>query len=147
MSAYNHVMVAVDLSVEAKQVVDKAARLVGSDGQLSIVHVLQPLDSIYLGESYGATAAQFQKIQDDMMVQAKETLKELAVEYGCTEEHQYLLVGNPAKEIHKLADDHAADVVVTGSHGRHGLSLLLGSTANAVLHGAGCDVLAVRIKE
>ncbi|HCB13498.1 MAG TPA: universal stress protein, partial [Gammaproteobacteria bacterium] len=27
----------------------------------------------------------------------------------------------------------------------HGLSLLLGSTANAVLHGAPCDVLAVRI--
>lgn len=27
----------------------------------------------------------------------------------------------------------------------HGLALLLGSTANAVLHGAPCDVLAVRI--
>jgi universal stress protein A len=26
----------------------------------------------------------------------------------------------------------------------HGLQLLLGSTANAVLHGAKCDVLAVR---
>jgi universal stress protein A len=37
------------------------------------------------------------------------------------------------------------DLVVVGSHGRHGLSLLLGSTANGVLHGAGCDVLAVRV--
>ena len=35
--------------------------------------------------------------------------------------------------------------LVVGSHGRHGLALLLGSTANAVLHGAPCDVLAVRI--
>jgi len=40
---------------------------------------------------------------------------------------------------------HHADLIVVGSHGRHGLSLLLGSTANAVLHGAPCDVLAVRI--
>ena len=35
--------------------------------------------------------------------------------------------------------------IVVGSHGRHGLALLLGSTASGVLHGAKCDVLAVRI--
>jgi universal stress protein A len=34
---------------------------------------------------------------------------------------------------------------VVGSHGRHGLALLLGSTANDVLHGAPCDVLAVKL--
>ena len=43
------------------------------------------------------------------------------------------------------AKEHGADLIVVGSHGRHGLALLLGSTANAVLHGAPCDVLAVRI--
>jgi universal stress protein A len=36
-------------------------------------------------------------------------------------------------------------LIVIGTHGQKGLQLLLGSTANAVLHGAGCDVLAVRI--
>jgi universal stress protein A len=35
--------------------------------------------------------------------------------------------------------------VVVGSHGRHGLALLLGSTANGVLHGSPTDVLAVRV--
>ncbi len=44
------------------------------------------------------------------------------------------------------AREHGADLIVVGSHGRHGLALLLGSTANAVLHGAPCDVLAVRIR-
>ncbi len=38
-----------------------------------------------------------------------------------------------------------ADLIVLGTHGRHGLGLILGSTANGVLHGASCDVLAVRI--
>jgi len=37
--------------------------------------------------------------------------------------------------------------IVVGSHGRHGLALLLGSTANDILHGAPCDVLAVRLKK
>ncbi|MGB1202845.1 MAG: universal stress protein [Alloalcanivorax venustensis] len=40
-----------------------------------------------------------------------------------------------------------ADLIVLGSHGKHGIRLLLGSTANAVLHRATCDVLAVRIPE
>lgn len=38
-------------------------------------------------------------------------------------------------------------MIVVGSHGRHGLALLLGSTANDVLHGAPCDVLAVSLKK
>ncbi|HHQ41669.1 MAG TPA: universal stress protein, partial [Chromatiales bacterium] len=38
-----------------------------------------------------------------------------------------------------------ADLIVLGSHGRRGLTRLLGSTADAVLHSARCDVLAVRI--
>jgi universal stress protein A len=35
---------------------------------------------------------------------------------------------------------------VIGTHGRHGLGLLLGSTVNAVLHGLDTDALAVRIR-
>ncbi len=38
-----------------------------------------------------------------------------------------------------------ADLIVVGSHGRHGFALLMGSTANGVLHGARRDVLAVRV--
>ena len=43
------------------------------------------------------------------------------------------------------ANAKGADLIIVGSHGRHGLALLLGSTANGVLHGATCDVLAVRV--
>ena len=37
------------------------------------------------------------------------------------------------------------DLIVVGTHGRHGIGLLLGSTANSVLHGVDRDVLAVRV--
>jgi universal stress protein A len=46
-----------------------------------------------------------------------------------------------------LATEQNCDVIVVGSHGRHGLALLLGSTANDLLHGAPCDVLAVRLRK
>ena len=45
------------------------------------------------------------------------------------------------------ATSHDVDLIVVGSHGRHGFALLLGSTSTGVLHGAKCDVLAVRIRE
>jgi len=37
------------------------------------------------------------------------------------------------------------DLIVLGTHGQKGVQLLLGTTANSVLHGSNCDVLAVRI--
>ena len=62
-------------------------------------------------------------------------------------DQQIVKVG-PAKQI--ILDEakkHDTDLVIVGSHGRHGVRLLLGSTANAVLHGAECDVLAVRVQD
>jgi universal stress protein A len=61
------------------------------------------------------------------------------------EDHQHLIFGRPEAEIHRVAEELEADLIVVGSHGRHGLALLLGSTANGVLHGAKTDVLAVRV--
>jgi universal stress protein A len=46
-----------------------------------------------------------------------------------------------------MARQQGVDLIVIGGHGRHGLALLLDSTANAVLHGAPGDVLAVRIRD
>jgi universal stress protein A len=49
--------------------------------------------------------------------------------------------------MHNLAKQTDIDLIVVGSHGRHGLALIFGSTSNSVLHGASCDVLAVRIAD
>jgi len=57
------------------------------------------------------------------------------------------LNGRATTKTLRCAKDNDVDLIVTGSHGRHSLQLLLGSTANGILHGAKCDVLAVRIKE
>jgi universal stress protein A len=44
-----------------------------------------------------------------------------------------------------MANEKNIDLIVIGTHGRSGIKLLLGSTANSVLHGVKQDVLAVRV--
>ena len=57
------------------------------------------------------------------------------------------MLGQPANEMRRMAKEENIDLIIVGSHGRHGLALIFGSTSNSVLHGAPCDVLAVRITE
>jgi universal stress protein A len=84
-------------------------------------------------------------IQEQIHETAKSHLAEFASTLDIATENQYLIFGRPETEIDTLAQQISADLIVVGSHGRHGIALLLGSTANGVLHGAPCDVLAVRV--
>jgi universal stress protein A len=82
----------------------------------------------------------------EFMATAKTKLTALAKDLNVDEADLRLETGSPKQEIIRIAEEIQADLIVLGSHGRHGLALLLGSTANGVLHYAGCDVLAVRIQ-
>ena len=75
---------------------------------------------------------------------AEEHLHELAESFGIAGD-TIVRRGHPATEIHALTEDLSADVVVVGTHRRHGLGRVLGSTANGILHGAKSDVRAVRM--
>jgi nucleotide-binding universal stress UspA family protein len=60
---------------------------------------------------------------------------------------QHVLAGPPAKEIARVARSVHADLVVVGTHGKHGVKrLVLGSVAEEVLRGAHCPVLVARTK-
>ena len=142
MSGYNKIMLAVDLTEESIPVADKAQALVDAYGaDLHIVHVIEPLSLAYGGD----VPMDLSSVQEQIQEQAKTHLGEFAGRLGVTEEKQHLIFGRPESEIQRIADECEADLIVVGSHGRHGLALLLGSTANGVLHGATCDVLAVRV--
>jgi universal stress protein A len=64
---------------------------------------------------------------------------------GVAQADRWMIWGSPRQEVVQLAEREQVDLIVVGSHGRHGLSLLLGSTANSVLHYARCDVMAIRL--
>lgn len=142
MSEYNTVLLAIDLSEEAEQVANKAQAVASSHGaKLHIIHVIEPLSFAYGGD----IPMDFSSIQEEVQKQAEQQLEEFSKTHGISAENRHIVIGRPETEIHALAESINADLIVVGSHGRHGLALLLGSTANGVLHGAKCDVLAVRV--
>jgi universal stress protein A len=144
MAAYQHILLTADFSDESGHVVERAISLREAYGaRLSVLHVIEPLSFAYGGD----IPMDFSGIQEEIQKQAKTQLTELCEPLGVKEEDRHLIVGRAETEIHNLAEDVGADLIVIGSHGRHGLALLMGSTANGVLHGAKCDVMAVRVEE
>lgn len=142
MASYKRILVGLDLSEESSQVLQKAADIGDAcGGEVSLAHVIEPLTFAYGGD----IPMDLSEVQEQLQNQAKEQLRKSADKLGIPAERQHVVLGQPASEIHRLADELEADLIVIGSHGRHGLALLLGSTANGVLHGAACDVLAVRV--
>lgn len=142
MSDYRRILLAVDLTEESNAVAVRATSLAHVyDSELHIVHVIEPLSLAYGGD----IPMDLSSVQEQIHDQAKSHLAEFATTLGVPVDRQYLIFGRPESEIQRVADTKEVDVIVVGSHGRHGLALLLGSTANGVLHGATCDVLAVRV--
>jgi universal stress protein A len=142
MSEYTRILVAIDLSEDSTKVAERARAIAGNNGaELHLIHVIEPLSFAYGGD----IPMDFSGIQDEIHQQATQQLQRFAKANGIDETHQHIVLGRPEVEIHATAEDLGADLIVVGSHGRYGLALLMGSTANGVLHGASCDVLAVRV--
>ena len=143
MSAYSKILVAIDLTEEAPQVLDKAHRIAGQEkAELHLIHVVEPVGYAYGGD----IPMDLTELQEQLDKNARKQIADYGEKYGIAESRQIVAVGRPETEIHRIAKEQEFGLVIVGSHGRHGIQLLLGSTANGVLHGAECDVLAVRIR-
>ncbi|MGV6393612.1 universal stress protein [Pseudomonas caspiana] len=142
---YEHILVAVDLTEECSPVLARGREVAVRNGaKLSIVHIVEPMAMAFGGD----VPMDLSQLQQQQFDQAKEKLSALKAQFPEVNiGDAHLVYGQPRQEIHELAQKQGCDLIVVGSHGRHGLALLLGSTANDVLHGAPCDVLAVRLKK
>ena len=143
MSEYNKILAAIDLTEESTQVLDRATKLASLyECSLDITHIIEPLGYAYGGD----IPMDLTEVQKQLEDHASQFLKETGERYQIASNQQHVIIGRPETEIHRLAKENGYDLVIVGSHGRHGIQLLLGSTANGILHGANCDVLAVRIQ-
>ena len=139
---YKHILFATDLSEDTDFIINKVKSMRDFTGaKLSMIHVVEPLP----GYSYAYLG--IEDIEGQLIDEAKTALAKLGNGLSVNEKDQWVQVGPTKSKILEIADNVGADLIVCGSHGRHGLSLLLGSTANAILHGAKCDVLTVRLPE
>lgn len=137
---YEKVLVALDIYSSYEPVLNRALGLVDNASSLDLVYVTLP--HAYF-EPYAVDVGR--DFIGDIQSKSKTRLEDIAKTHSIPEENIHSLIGNAADEIHELAEDRGVDLIVIGTHGQSGLKLLLGSTANAVLHGAKCDVLAVRV--
>jgi universal stress protein A len=144
--AYSKILVAIDLTDEADEVIAQAIESAEqNDAELSLITVVKPITQVYGGFDVGAMGADVALIEREAIDQAEAALRAHAQRAGVPDERAMVGRGSPAHEIREVAQQQGADLIIMGTHGRHGLGLLLGSTATGVLHGAPCDVLTVRI--
>jgi universal stress protein A len=144
MSKYKRVLVAIDINAEYKSIIKKALSVCQSPDQLSLAYI--PMPTVYIQPYlYGM---EYNAIDDSgRMKLAREELETIAEVSGISKENVHLRLGDAADEIKEIANEIDAELIVLGTHGRSGIKVLLGSTANAVLHGVKQDVLAVRIHD
>ena len=146
MSGYNKIVVAIDLSSESAIIMDRALDVAAPHSEMHLMYVQEPMDSVYMGVvPYGPVFVGMDEVEENLRSELKQKLDSIGEKYKVPPEARHFLSGTPAREIHRFADEHEMELIILGTHGQKGVQLLLGATANSVLHGANCDVLAVRI--
>jgi universal stress protein A len=144
--AYKRILAAVDSTEEADQVLKVAIDVATEhDASLSILNVIKPLSQVYGGLDMAPISQSNLSFEAEAEQNALKQLTAKAKKIGVEPANVQVRIGTPAHEIHDMVESLDMDLIVIGTHGRHGLGRLLGSTANAVLHGVKCDVLTVRI--
>lgn len=139
-----NILLAVELINDERGVIQKALEYAKQfNAKITLVHGVEHI--INYGTAYGV--AMGAEIEEALLESATRLMTKLGKKINVDEKNQIIKFGSAKNVILEEADRIKADLIIIGSHGRHGVRLFLGSTANAVLHGAKCDVLAVRIKK
>jgi universal stress protein A len=146
MSGYQHILIACDYSAQSRQIALKALWIAGlQQTKVSLLHVL---DNVAMPDTVYGSVIPLDKTSDNPHLEQEKTkFSEFAEQLGIAKSDCWLIWGVPKQEILQFAQEQTVDLIVVGSHGRHGLALLLGSTANGIVHHAKCDVLAVRLQD
>ena len=128
---FDKILAAIDLDQEgASTVLDKAQAL--CKGELWVIHSVEPqyvqysIDPTFTGSLTRA-------MEEDAIKAARALLAEVCSGRGIDDDHQLISIGRAADQIHTAATDIGVDTIV------------IGSPANAVLHGSPVNVMTVRI--
>ncbi len=140
------ILACVDLTDEAGEVLAaaKAQAAFHETADLHLISIVKPIMQTHAGIDAGAASA-LAGLDGRQLDHAQQIVDQLAQQYAIPNRHTHIKMGHPATEIRQFAQTESVDLIVIGTHSRHGLGRLLGSTANAVLHSVPCNVMVVRI--
>jgi len=146
MSGFHTILVALDFSDSTHDALEAALALAAADAasHLHLLHVVpSAVPPLWTDEP---SPLNLRLIEQSWADAALEQLAKLAGSQSLDPARitTTVVVGAPANEIVRYAEEHRADVVVLGSHG-HGLvrRFLLGSVADKLVRQAPCAVLVV----
>ncbi|NRB41245.1 MAG: universal stress protein [Pseudomonadales bacterium] len=138
------VLIAIDLSDSSDAVLKAGKGLADTYGaHCEVIHCMEPYPSHFGDLALPQLMPDLLEIKSQLLPH----FEQLTAEHGINKEHISIEFSHAGEAIIDKANKESFDLIVLGSHGRHGARLLLGSTCNNVLHHAHCDVLAVRIKD
>jgi nucleotide-binding universal stress UspA family protein len=149
MFPFQTILVAADLSESSREAFRIACSLTRADKtRVFVLNVMEPRYVPETGVYFGQQTVRYLRVARDPSEHEslKERLREvyapdrpLDVEYRTKE-------GDAGEEILRSAEEFECDLIVMGTHGRTGLGrVLMGSVAEAVLRGAHCPVLTVKV--
>lgn len=146
MNHYQNILLAIDFSDYGQYVARRAKHLANQfNAHLHIIHVL---DNIPMPDTpYGTVISLDEDSSDDLLEAEKNKFKQISDQLNIAPARRWMIWGEPQQEITRFAAQQHIDLIVVGSHGRHGLAVLMGSTAKGILYHADCDVLAVHLKD
>ena len=143
MTAYRRILAAIDLTQDSRAVAARACEIAGAaNARVQLLHVLE----IVPIEPMSDSMVPVMPIDQQMILRTREQLAALALELGLPADAGSVEAGSAKSEILRYAREQSSDLIVLGCRERHGLSILLHRTEDSVLHGASCDVLAVRVR-
>jgi len=146
MSDYKHILMAVDFTKSAEQILARALDIAEhNNAKLSMLHVVEYMPPVdYVNDPM---VSNWVVDDNEMLEQAKKSLQKFSKQHSLKNVDLNVQFGRPKHVISQFVKDQQCDLVIIGSHGRHGISIFLGSTASAVLHALPCDILTIKIEE
>ncbi len=143
MSSYRQLLVAIDLSDQSRAIAAKSVELARQwQAELRLLHVIEYVPVEPMSDALVPVV----QIDERVVARAREQMLALAAALGVAADCCRVATGNVKGEILRQAREAGADLIVLGCRERHGLSILVNLTEDTVLHGAPCDVLAMRVR-
>lgn len=138
---YKNILLATDLTETNRKVIQKAIDYSQQfNARLDVIHVVEPATSYAYAAALG-----FAEPETPSTDLAQQVMNAMRKEYNVPSEQCHIKIGSAKNEILKLGEELKVGLIIIGSHGHHGITKILGSTTNAILHGAKCDVVTVRV--
>jgi nucleotide-binding universal stress UspA family protein len=140
----NRIMCTTDFSDFGNQTISCGISLAKKwNARLYICHVIEIAILNIYGETFFDPLSQHKQMREYAQQKIDELMAGQSLEWEVV-----VVLGQPAPEISRLAQEYQIDLLITASHGRSGLNrLLLGSVAEKLMRLIHCPLLILRADE